>query len=71
MEFPLGAWVNDLVSVEVLVRSPDWCSGLKIWHCRSCGVGRNSGSDLVPDLGTSDVVVAAEKGKNKIKFKSK
>ena len=25
---------------------------LRVWHCRSCGVGRNCSSDLISGLGT-------------------
>ena len=35
------------VAAEVLLRSPAWCSGLRIQHCRSFG------SDSFPGLGTS------------------
>ena len=34
------------------VWSPAWCSGLRIWHCHSCGLGQNSGLNLIPGLGT-------------------
>ena len=30
-----------------------WRSGLRIWHCHSCGVGHSCGSDSIPGLGTS------------------
>ena len=29
-----------------------YCSGLRIWCCRSCGLGHNCGSDLIPGWGT-------------------
>jgi len=35
------------------VRSLARHSGLKIWQCRSCGVGHNYGSGLTPGPGTS------------------
>ena len=29
-----------------------WCSGLRIQHCCSCGIGCSWGSDSIPGLGT-------------------
>ena len=37
----------------VQVQSPVWHNGLRIQHCRRCGLGCNCGSDLIPGLGTS------------------
>ena len=54
-EFPL--WCSGLmiwlVSVEALVPSPAWHSGLRIQCCYSCGVGRSCGLDSISDLETS------------------
>ena len=41
------------VAMEVQVRSLAWLSGLRIWHCCSCGACCSRGSDSVPDLGNS------------------
>ena len=40
-----------LRSARMQVQSLAWHSGLRIWHCHSCGVGCNCGSDLIPSLG--------------------
>ena len=52
--------VPRLVSVEVLVLSLAWCSGLRI-----PGVGHSSGSDSVPDPGTSICCRCSHKRKKK------
>ena len=54
-EFPLcySGLVIQLVFVEVLVWSLACHSGLRIWHCCSCGVGCSSSSDSIPGLGIS------------------
>ena len=48
LEFPL--WLNRLMTQFVFVEAPVWSpaqgSGLRMWHCCSCGVGHSSGSDL-------------------------
>ena len=41
------------VAVEVRVLFPAQHSGLKIWHCHSCGIGCSCSSDLIPGPGTS------------------
>ena len=33
-------------------RSLAWYSGLRIWHCCSCGLGRDCGLELILSLGT-------------------
>ena len=38
---------------EIREEIPLWCSGLKIWHVLSCGVGCSCGSDLIFGLGNS------------------
>ena len=55
LEFPLwhSGLMIQLVSKEVLVQSPALSSGLRIWHCCSCGTGHSSGLDLIPSPGTS------------------
>jgi len=40
-----------LGSVGMQVQSLGWHSGLRIWHCCSCGLGRICGLDLIPGLG--------------------
>ena len=34
------------------VQSLDHHDGLRIQHCRSCGIGRNGGLDLIPGSGS-------------------
>ena len=41
------------VAAEVCILPPAWCSGLRIHHCCSYGVGLGCSSDPVSDLGTS------------------
>ena len=41
-----------LGSAGTQVQSPAWHNGLRIWHCRSCGLGPNCGLDLIPGPGT-------------------
>jgi len=38
---------------------------VKDWHCRSCDLGHNYGSDLMPGLGTPYAVGRPKKKKNK------
>ena len=68
-KFPL--WCSGLmiwlVCVEVPVRSPDQCSGLRIWRCHSSGVGCSSGLDLIHGLELPHAVGAAGKKKRKKK----
>jgi len=48
-EFPL--WHNGIVSILGALehRFDPWCgSGLRIYCCRSCGLGGNCSSDLIP-----------------------
>ena len=42
-----GSVVTQLVSMRTWVRSLASLSGLRIWHCLSCGVGHRSALDLV------------------------
>ena len=42
--------MTPLVSMEAPVWSPALCSWLRVQHCHSCGVSRNSGSDSIPFL---------------------
>ena len=37
-----------LGSTRTQVQSPTQHSGLRIWCCRSCGLGRNCSSDVIP-----------------------
>lgn len=52
-EFPL--WLNGISSIlgaaRMQVQSPARHSVLGIWRCPSCGLGHDSGSDLIPDPG--------------------
>ena len=57
-----------LVSVEVLVRSLAWCSGLRIQHCCSCGVSHSSGLHSFPGLGTSICRRCGQKRKKEKEF---
>ena len=45
-----------LVSAVLLV-ALSWCSGLRTWHCYSCGL------DLIPGLGTSICCECGQKKK--------
>ena len=54
----MAEWVKMLtaaaqVTSEVQPPSPAQFSGLRIWHCHSCGVGCNCSSDSIPGLGLS------------------
>ena len=40
-----------------------WCSGLRIQHCHSCGLGCNCSSDLTPGLEAPQAVGRLKKGK--------
>lgn len=39
-------------STETQVQSLTHHSGLRIWRCHTCGLGRNCSSALIPGLGT-------------------
>ena len=54
-----------LVSVEVLVLSLSWHSGLRMQCCRSCGIGCKSSSDLISGPGTSICHKCSQKQTNK------
>ena len=43
---------------------PPWCNGLRIQHCRSCGIHHSRSLDLIPGLGTS---ICAAKNETKQK----
>ena len=43
------------------------CSGLRIWHCHSCGIGHSCGSDWIPGPGTSIRHECSQKKKKKKK----
>ena len=51
------------------VQSPSWSSGLRIWHCLSCGIGPRCSSDLISGcihMGDFHMFVGvAKKGKKK------
>jgi len=55
-----------LGSTGTWVQSPPWHRGLRIQHCRNCGLSHNNSSDLIPDPGTSS---ATERPKKKTKNK--
>ena len=42
-----------------------WHSGLRIWHCLSCGIGHSCSSDLIPGPGTSICCGWSQKKTNK------
>ena len=54
-------------SAGTQVQSPAWHSGLRVWHCRICGLGGNCGSDPIPGLGTPYVEGWLKKEKKKKK----
>ena len=61
-----------LCSAKTQLRYPARHSGLRIWHCRSCGIGHNCKSDLIPGLGNSIFCRATKQEKtNKQKNKRK
>ena len=42
----MAQWLTNPTSIhEDAVQSLAWLSGLRIWHCVSCGVGRRYSSD--------------------------
>ena len=45
--------------------NPSLHSGLKIWHCHSCGIHCNCSSDLIPGLGTLYATGQPKKGGKK------
>ena len=53
--------LKDLLSMEF----PLWCSGLRIWHCCSCGVGCRCSLDLIPGLETSICCWCSQRRKKK------
>ena len=44
-------------------RSLAWYSGLRIWHCCSCGLGPDCGLGLIPGPGTSYAIGWPKNGK--------
>ena len=46
-----------------------WHSGLRIWHCSSCGLGLNYGLDLIPGLRTPYTMGQSKKEKEREKSK--
>ena len=70
LEFLL--WHNEIKGVSAAagmeIQSLGQHSELRIWYCRSCGIGHNSGSDAIPGLGTPYTVgVAKKQGEKKKK----
>ena len=66
----MAHWVNDLACLPSGAGLIPQHSGLKMEHCRSCGIGLRCGSDYIPDLGTSIYFTgAAEKAKQNQKKK--
>lgn len=45
-------------------------NGLRILRCRSCGLGRDCGSDLIPGLGTPCATGRSKKGKKNLSSRS-
>ena len=58
-----------LVSVEALVQSPVWHSGLRIQYCHICGVGCSSTLNLIPGPGTFIYCQCVRKRKKRQKEK--
>ena len=62
-----SGFIIRLVSVVLLVPSPAWLSGLRIWCCPSYRLGGRCGSDSIPGLGNSHMPqVWLKKGKHKV-----
>ena len=55
---------RSLGSAGMQVRSLAWLSGLRIWHCCTCALSRDCGSDLIPGRGTAYAVGRPKKEKN-------
>ena len=53
-----------LGSTETQVRSLAWHSGLRIWHCCSCGLDHNCSLDLILGPGTPCAMGQPKKKKN-------
>ena len=62
-----GQWC--LSSARMQIQSLAWHSELRIWHCCSCSISHNCGSDLIPGPGTSYAVGGQIKEKKKKKKK--
>ena len=54
-----------LGSAEAQVRSLALHSELRIWHCHSCGLGHDCGSDLIPGQGTPYAIRSQKRQKKK------
>ena len=52
-----------LWSPRTQLQSPAQHSELRIWHCHSCSIGHNCGSDLIPGLGNPYAVGQSKKKK--------
>ena len=60
-----------LGSTGTQVPPPAWHSGLRIWHCHSCGLGHNCGSALISGWGTPYAWVQPKKeGKKKAELEN-
>ena len=57
------------ITAEAQVQSPAQCSGLRIWHCGSCGIDCSCGSDSFPGLGASICHRYSQKKKKKVFIK--
>ena len=55
-------------STGTQVHSPAQHSGLRIWHCRSCGLGRNCAWALIPSLGTPYAMSGQKRKINKLEL---
>ena len=53
------------VTAEAQVQSLVWTTGLRIWRCYSCGLGRSCGAGSVPSLGISVCHGCSQKQTNK------
>ena len=58
-------WCVGRAGMQVL--SPVLHSGLRIWHCCSCSLGGDCGSDLIPSRGTPYAMGQPKKKKKKKK----
>ena len=53
-----------LLCYKHIVEVPMWHSGLKIWHCCSCGTGCDCSTVLIPSPGTSTCCSCRKKKKS-------
>ena len=63
---PVAQWDQwCLGSTGMQVQFPGQHSGLRIWHCHSCSLGHNCGSDLIPGQGIPHATGQSKKKKKR------